>query len=265
MRILLPTGAATEEAVRRAAAGFDADVIVTGKVASFLTPHALSTLIKNGAYDAVVVSGMCTVSFAHVERETGVPIYLGSRDVTDLAWSFPLLKPARSRVPSPPMISLQQKMQKMPWTGWLQRRMRQNREFVIRDVKIGGNSRMKVLAEIMDAPKVEDIRARTEHYFLEGADIVDIGFGFDATPQEVERIFGELADIDRPLAVDTQDPALIRVALSRADLVLSLQEKNNPHVAREIARAGAAAVVVPGERSLKTNIAQARVRELVAL
>jgi dihydropteroate synthase-like protein len=258
MRILLPTGAATEEAVRRAAAGFDADVIVTGKVASFLTPHALSTLIKNGAYDAVVVSGMCTVSFAHVERETGVPIYLGSRHAADLAWVLPLVKTgslSRS-VPADDFLATKNAKDAMDRVAAAEDEAEP--EFVIRDVKFGGNSRMKVLAEIMDAPKVEDIRARTEHYFLEGADIVDIGFGFDATPQEVERIFGELADIDRPLAVDTQDPALIRVALSRADLVLSLQEKNIPHVAREIARAGAAAVVVPGERSLKTNIAQAR-------
>ena len=48
MRILLPTGAATAETVRRAAAGFDADVVVTGKIASFLTPHALRDLIAKG-------------------------------------------------------------------------------------------------------------------------------------------------------------------------------------------------------------------------
>ncbi|MGA2104125.1 MAG: dihydropteroate synthase, partial [Methanoregula sp.] len=196
MRILLPTGAATEEAVRRAAAGFDADVIVTGKVASFLTPHALSTLIKNGAYDAVVVSGMCTVSFAHVERETGVPIYLGSRHAADLAWVLPLVKTgslSRS-VPADDFLATKNAKDAMDRVAAAEDEAEP--EFVIRDVKIGGNSRMKVLAEIMDAPKVEDIRARTEHYFLEGADIVDIGFGFDATPQEVERIFGELADID---------------------------------------------------------------------
>ena len=57
MRILLPTGAATAETVRRAAAGFDADVVVTGKIASFLTPHALRDLITKGTYDAVMVSG----------------------------------------------------------------------------------------------------------------------------------------------------------------------------------------------------------------
>ena len=48
--------------------------------------------------------------------------------------------------------------------------------------------------------------------------------------------------------MDTQDPALIRAALFRADLVLSLQEANIPKVGKDVARAGAAAVVVPGGR-----------------
>ena len=58
--------------------------------------------------------------------------------------------------------------------------------------------------------------------------------------------------------MDTQDPALIRAALFRADLVLSLQEANIPKVGKDVARAGAAAVVVPGERTLCANIARAR-------
>ena len=62
-------------------------------------------------------------------------------------------------------------------------------EYLIRGVKIGGNSRMKVLAEIMDAHKEADIRAKVLLYFSSGADIVDLGFGFDATPDDVKRVF----------------------------------------------------------------------------
>ena len=68
---------------------------------------------------------------------------------------------------------------------------------------------MKVLAEIMDAHWVEDIAGRAEQYFSCGADIVDLGFGFDATQDDVKRVFSAVDGIDRPLAVDTQDPALI--------------------------------------------------------
>jgi dihydropteroate synthase-like protein len=131
-------------------------------------------------------------------------------------------------------------------------------DFIIRGIKIGGTSRMKVLAEVMDAHLRKDIRSIVERYFASGADIVDLGFGFDAVPADVTRVFSELEDIDRILAVDTQEPDLIRAALGRADLVLSLQERNIPEVGEEIAKAGAAAVVVPGENSLKKNLAIAK-------
>ena len=84
MRILLPTGAATEEIVKNAAAGYDADVVVTGEVASFLTPHRLRELLNHAKYDIVLVSGMCTASFESVERESGVPVFRGPRHAADL-------------------------------------------------------------------------------------------------------------------------------------------------------------------------------------
>ena len=81
-----------------------------------------------------------------------------------------------------------------------------------RGIKIGGGSRMKVLAEIMDAPRQENIRDMVERFFAQGADIVDLGFGFDATQGDVRQVFSDLDGIDRPLAADTQDPDLIRAA-----------------------------------------------------
>jgi len=258
MRILLPTGAATAETVSRAASGFDADVVVTGKIASFLTPRALRELIQKSAYDAVVVSGMCTVSFEQVERETGVPVYRGPRHAADLAGILPLIGkvPLSRTVPADDFLAAGKAKDAMARVG--DREKSAVPEFVIRGTKIGGDSRMKVLAEIMDAHHVEDIAGRVEQYFSCGADIVDLGFGFDSTPADVKRVFLELEEINRPLAVDTQDPDLIRAALFRADLVLSLQDTNIPLVGKDVARAGVVAVVVPGGKTLNANIARAR-------
>ena len=258
MRILLPTGAATADLVIRAAAGFDAEVVVTGKIASFLTPHALRTLIQTGKYDAVVVSGMCTVSFDQVERETGIPVYRGPRHAADLAWVLPLVgKTELSRsVPADDFLARKNADDAMARLAAAEAKAEP--ACLIRGTKIGGDSRMKVLAEIMDAHRVENIRERVESYFSSGADIVDLGFGFDATSEDVRRVFGELEQIDRPLAIDTQDPDLINAALFRADLVLSLQEKNLTVVGKAVAAAGAAAVIVPGEKTLRANISRAR-------
>jgi dihydropteroate synthase-like protein len=97
-----------------------------------------------------------------------------------------------------------------------------------------------------------------DRFFEAGADIVDLGFGFDATPADVRACYRDLDDVTGPLAVDTQDPALILAALDRADLVLSLHDGNIPAVGEAVARAGVAAVVVPSGCSLLENCTRAR-------
>jgi dihydropteroate synthase-like protein len=258
MRILLPTGTATEEMVRKAAVGFDAEVIVTGEIASFLTPHRLSELLKRAHYDLVIVSGMCTASFEHVERESGVPVYRGPRHAADLAMILPLIGTVTlSRtIPAEEFITSQRGKDARARVE--EREREAGCDCLIRSLKISGGSRMKVLAEIMDAHRCENIRERVEHFFFSGADIVDLGFGFDATPADVTRVFSALDGIDRPLAADSQDPALIRAALVRADIILSLQEENIPLVGKEVARAGVAAVVVPGASTLAKNVTLAK-------
>ncbi len=258
MRILLPTGAATESLVKRAAAGYDADVVVTGEIASFLTPHALRLLLKGKKYDCVIISGMCTASFEQLEHETGVPIYRGPRHAADLAMVLPLLGTETFSRTIPADDFLAARKAKSALRRIEEREREATPDFLIRGLKIGGGSRMKVLAEIMDAHRCGDIRGIVESYLASGADIVDLGFGFDAVPDDVTRVFSPLSEIDAPLAVDTQDPSLIRAALGRADIVLSLQEANIPEVGKEVAKAGAAAVVVPGNSTLAKNIALAK-------
>jgi dihydropteroate synthase-like protein len=258
MRILLTTGAATEEMVKSAAASVDADVVVTGKIASFLTPYMLHGLIIKGSYDMVIVPGMCTASFEQVERETGIPVYRGPRHAADLAFILPMIGTVTLSRTTPADDFLAVNKARDARKMLDERETSGDCDFIIRGTKIGGTSRMKVLAEVMDAHLRDDIRTIVEQYFAAGADIVDLGFGFDAVPADVTRVFSQLEDIERILAVDTQDPDHIRAALGRADLVLSLQERNIPEVGEEVAKAGAAAVVIPGDNSLRKNLSLAK-------
>jgi dihydropteroate synthase-like protein len=258
MRILLPTGAVTESLVRRAAAGYDADIVVTGKIASFLTPHALRLLLKDKKYDCVIISGMCSASFDQVERETGIAIYRGPRHAADLAMVLRLLGTETLSRTIPADDFLAARKAENALLRIEEREREAKPDFLIRGVKIGGGSRIKVLAEIMDAHRCRDIRRVVEEHLAFGADIVDLGFGFDATTDDVTRVFSLLSDIDAPLAVDTQDPSLIRAALGRGDIVLSLQETNIPVVGKEVGEAGVAAVVVPGNSTLTKNIVLAK-------
>ena len=254
MRLLLPTGSAAAGIVRKASEGSDADVVVTGEIASFLTPQQLISLLRGGDYDMVLVSGMCTASFEGVEKETGVPVYRGPRHAADLPLVLPHLGELELSRTVPADEFLARRKAEEAFQDLVIREQEASSDLIIRGVKIGGSSRMKVLAEIMDAHRREDLRAEVERLFSEGADIVDLGFGFDATPEDVTRCFAGLASIDGPLGADTQDPALIRAALGRADLVLSLHGGNIPVVGEAVAVAGAGAVVIPGEGSLAGNI-----------
>ncbi|MCQ8893314.1 MAG: dihydropteroate synthase-like protein [Methanolinea sp.] len=258
MRILLPTGRATRAVVEEAAAGLDARVVVTGEIASFLTPEKLAALLREDRYDMAIVSGMCVASFRGVEEETGVPVFLGPRHAADLGFILSLLPDLALSRTTPADDLLVEKRRKEAESRIAAAEAASDFTFVIRGVRIGGTSRMKVLAEIMDAHRVPDIRERVEDFFARGADIVDLGFSFDATPRDVAAVFSRLEKTDGPLSVDTQDPALIEAALGRADLVLSLQEENIPRVGKMVGDAGIVAVVVPGERGLSANLEAAR-------
>jgi len=254
MRILLPTGAATYAAVLEVAKGFDAEVVVTGEIASFLTPATLRDLIKKGEYDMVIVSGMVTASFQTVEVETGIPIYLGPRHAADLGRVLSSLDtlPLSRSVPADDFIAevkheeACRKLDELEWGA--------SYDYVIRGIKIGGTSRIKVLAEIMDAHRHENLKTAVHQAFRSGADIVDLGFGFDATADDVTRCFSLVADVPGPLAIDTQDPVLISAGLFRADFVLSLHDGNIPVIGKAVADAGATAVVVPYQQSLEENL-----------
>ena len=257
MRLLLPTGSATAGIVQKAAEGYDAEVVVTGEIASFLTPEQLVSLVRGGKYDLVLVSGMCTASFEEGEKQTGIPVYRGPRHAADLRLVLPLLGELELSRTVPADEFLARRKAEEASRDLVMREEEASSDLIIRGVKIGGSSRMKVLAEIMDAHRREDLRAEVERLFSDGADIVDLGFGFDATPEDVAGCFSTLVDIGGPLAVDTQDPVLIRAALCRADLVLSLHEGNIPEIGEAVAEAGAAAVVIPGEGSLAGSIGAA--------
>ncbi len=143
MRILLPTGAATEEIVRCAAGDYDAEVVVTGDIASFLTPHMLHTLINKGQYDQVIVSGMCTASFEQVERDTGVPIFRGPRHAADLELILPVINSITLSRTIPADDFIIREKTKEAYKRVREQELHAGFDFIIRNTKIGGGSRIK--------------------------------------------------------------------------------------------------------------------------
>ena len=132
----------------------------------------------------------------------------------------------------------------------------------IKGVKVGGASRMKVLAEIVDATRFDDgeLAGIVRRYEGEGADMIDLGLPLDAEPADVARaVCVALGATGLPVSVDTLRPDLLRAGIEAGcDLVLSLDGSNLEDVGPMAADAGVPAVVLPGpEASLAENLRRA--------
>ena len=94
MHVLFPTGRQTEASLSASLLGvsdFTYEIIVSGEIASFLTPERLRTIIKEHPCDAAVVSGMCTADFSDVAEEMKIPVYRGTRHAADMRLAVPLI------------------------------------------------------------------------------------------------------------------------------------------------------------------------------
>jgi len=264
LKILLVTGRMAEEQVRSCRAG--ADVLVADvDVAAFITPRMLLDAAPHG-YDLILIPGAITADFREVESALETPIRLGPKNAADLG---PVLdRLAKNEIELSRMV---------PACELMLGRMREHASrqvkrlekkacarLVIGAVKIGGGSRMKVLAEIVDATRLSNaaLLDKIRYYKDEGADMIDLGIPLDADSQQVRASLKTAKEAtDLPISIDTLVPELIMAGLEGgADLLLSLNGQSLPMVGRAVAKAGVPAVVIsgPGAISLEDNLKTAQ-------
>lgn len=262
MYVLFPTGRQSEAMLRAALApvtDISYEICVTGEIASFLTPFVLEKILTEHSCDCAVISGMCTASFAETEKKCGIPIYRGTRHAADMRLCIGLLKADRLSRTQAADFLLSEEKTKDALCRIAEAEKTADADFEIRGVKFGKGAPIKIIHEIMDAPLCENLRERAIAAFADGADAVDLGFGFDATEADVVRCFRELENLPGILSIDTLNPALICASLFRADLIFSLSAETLPLLADEVKQSGAAAVLISrGGVSLKDTITLAK-------
>jgi dihydropteroate synthase-like protein len=261
MKILLATGRLAEEQVRGASAG--ADVLVLDvDIASFITPEMLKEKAPTG-YDLILIPGAITSDFSAVERELGTKVRLGPKHAVDLGYVLSHIEEIELSTSIPACVLLADTMRDGAHKMLEELESEATSSLKIKGVKIGGNSRMKVLAEIVDATRLSDadLERKIAAYEKQGADMIDLGIPLDSNPKEVagavERAIGVT---ELPVSIDTTLPDLIVAGVeSGADLILSLDGANIPLVGKTVSEAGIPAVVIPGpDSSLALNVAAAR-------
>jgi len=227
MNVLVVTGQLAEAAVKKAVLE-SADVLVLPiAVASLITPQKLISGFQNSVfsqkkYDAVLISGFSKFNFSKAEAEIGCPIFLGPKHAADFKEVLKLDIFSKT-IPACEFIKNEKKEQAREMLE--KRRHDETFSFKIDSVSIGGNSKMKVLAEIVSAEylSLPELESQIKYLVSEGADMIDIGFSPDADAQIVSEIISYAKSVcSVPLSIDSSDFLQISAGLdSGVDLVLS--------------------------------------------
>ena len=266
MRVLVVTGRKAAGIVRKSVGNL-ADVLVLDiDVAAFTTPKRLEKSITGQELDLIIIPGLVSADFTWLEKQLETPIRLGPKHAIDLGFVLSSYGDVELSTTVPACELLIQQRRDIALSSLVEMEDASSPDLLLSQLKIGGDSIIKVMAEIVDATSLpNDELIRRIHIFQsKGADIIDLGVGMAATAGDVRctvKVAREVASV--PLSIDTLEPELIVAAVeSGIDMVLSLDSGNIPQVAPVISKKGIAAVVIPdsggGMDSLEANIKSAK-------
>ncbi|MDI6897222.1 dihydropteroate synthase-like protein [Methanocella conradii] len=253
MRILLVTGRLAYPVVKEVAED-KADVLMLDVgIAAFTTPKMLEkALADKKGYDLILVSGLVASDFSGLEEKLGVKVRLGPRH----AYDIPLALAMADRVEFSHEVPADLLLEKAKKESALKELEKMEGEasfsFMLKGVKIGGTSSMKVLAEVVEATRLSDIELIKKIESYGDADIIDLGIPLESSEDEVRRVVRVARSVTRkPVSVDTLIPDYIRAGIDEgASLVLNLNGTNMDEVGPLVAEKGVAAVVIPDGDSL---------------
>jgi dihydropteroate synthase-like protein len=265
MRVLIVTGKMAYPVVK-GLVGDKADVLMLDiGIAAFVTPKLLEGAIKDKArdHDLILVSGLSGSDFSGLENKLGVKIRLGPKH----AYDIPLALAYADKIEFSHKVSACRLLADIKRESALKEFGRMEEEsipaFSLKRVKIGGRSSMKVLAEVVDAPKLSDIDLIKKIESYSSADMIDLGIPLESSPDAIKHAVKVARSVtSKPVSVDTLVPEYIGAGVEAgADLVLSLNGTNLDAVGPLIAKKGISAVILPDGESLQSlidNIQKAR-------
>ncbi|MDK2892894.1 dihydropteroate synthase-like protein [Methanohalophilus sp.] len=253
MNILIATGHLAIDTVKDAVGNNAEILLIDTEVAAFITPgKLLDAYMKNhrsGEFDILLVPGLVSGDFSGVANKIGCPIYRGSKHAYDLDTVIRYADEITfsTEIPACELIDGIRKEEALKTLHDLEDNA--SSVFNLRNLKIGGNSGMKVMAEIVDAASMDEVelRKKIKHFLEEGANIIDLGISMTSSVEDVERTVQIARKVtEGPLSIDTTIAEHIICAVENGvDLVLSLNSSNIDSTAKHIAEKEIAVVVIP--------------------
>ncbi len=249
MKILVVTGRLAENAVRRSVKD-GADVLVLGiEVAAFVTPALLRRSLTKKKYDLILVPGLVSGDYSGLEMEINTQIKLGPKHAVDLGFVLSNAEDTAFSAKIPACELLKEKRKDTALEKIAELEECSTASLFIRNMKLGGNSKMKVMAEVVDAGHLsgKELTNRILYFVEQGADIIDLGLSLDTMEEEARTAVKTARSATSvPLSVDTLDPCLLNTAIdSGIDMVLSLNSGNMDEVKENIIRNSTTSVIIP--------------------
>jgi len=245
-------------------AGAIADVLVADvNIAAFVTPQMLMQACPQG-YDLILIPGAITADFRQAEEELKTPVRLGPKQAADIKFVLEHLDEFDLSSTIPACVLMQERMRKDALYQAERMEEQASCHITIRGKKIGGASRLKVLAEIVDGTRLSEaeLAGKIGYYEEQGADMIDLGLSLDSDAGAVEAAVSLARQAtDLPISIDALRPDLILAGIrAGVDLVLSLDGRNISQVGEAVAHASLPAVVIPGPGpiSLEENLLEAQ-------
>lgn len=222
MNILAVTGKMAQEEVKKHVETYVVDI----DIAAFITPSHLKDVDLSN-YDLVLVPGLAKGDWEKLEEEKGVKLRLGPIHASDLKTVMENVGHIEfsHTIPACKLLNISKAKENTSMVDNLQ-----DSAFKIGDVKIGGNTKMKIVAEVVDATELskDELIARIQYYEDEGADIIDLGIPLEHSVDDVKKsVSTALNYCNTPISIDTFNKKAIAAGTEAgAEMVMSISTKN---------------------------------------
>jgi dihydropteroate synthase-like protein len=259
-KVLLITGSLAKDSVKRYAKESTSNAETCAlkiAVAALLTTETIAKSLKDfdlKRFDMILVPGLVRGDTSVITKAIGVPTFKGPRYAADLPAVLDSIDEIHFSTVVPACDLLKEKLQKRALAEI--EKTEQNQEELLKNsgnilvgnLAIGKDFPMRVLAEIVDAPLLnqDTIQSLAQQYVKAGADIIDVGMvAGESRPSDAKRIVKLVKQVvDVPVSIDTLDSAEIREAVEAgADFVLSADAGNLDEIAPYVS--DVAVVVIP--------------------
>lgn len=248
MKALLITGTLAQNTVKHYAQQSSTPtqtLALNVQVAAFLTPALISEALKKQDLKDITViltPGQMPGDTQSITQAIDIPAYKGPRYAADLPIILDSLNEVELSTVTPACELLREKIRQKALME-LEKAEARSVELLkapghlkIGNLTVGKELPMHILAEIVDAPLLDDeeIKRLARRFVASGADIIDVGMCAGQTrPQDAKRAIKAVkAAVNVPVSIDTLNPLEIEGAVEAgADLILSGDEGNLREIA----------------------------------